>query len=282
MKTYSATPLIERLAFPEGPRWHQKRFWFTDQHARRIYCIDAGGDLKVIAETGDLPGGLGWLPDGTLLVVYMTERQVMQWNGEQLVSYADLSRHASFHCNDMVVDKQGRVYVGNFGFDLHGGEARRDAELIMIGPEGNVSLFDDSVVFPNGCVIPPQGDRLIVAETFAHRLTEFRLQADGSAASSGLWADLGAATPDGICLDEEGKIWVASPGTNELFRVKRSGQRVATCSTRGVPYACMLGGEHRKTLYICTSETDDPREAASRKSGRIECADVDVAGAGLP
>ena len=282
MRAYSATPLIEGLAFPEGPRWHKQRFWFTDQHARRIYCTDTDGDLKVIAETGDLPGGLGWLPDGTLLVVYMTERRVMQWNGDQLVSYADLSRHASFHCNDMVVDKQGRIYVGNFGFDLHGGEAQRNAELIMIGPDGNVSLFDDSVVFPNGCVIPPEDDRLIVAETFAHRLTEFRLRPDGSASSSGLWADLGAATPDGICLDEEGMIWVASPGTKELFRVKRGGERVATCSTRGVPYACMLGGGNRKTLYICTSETDDPREAASRKSGRIECADVDVVGAGLP
>ena len=134
MKTYQAEVVAEGLAFPEGPRWHDRRFWFTDQHARRVYAMTSGGALEVIADTTDLPGGLGWLPDGRLLVVYMTERRVMQLTDDGLVEYADLSAHASFHCNDMLVDPQGRVYVGNFGFDLHGGGAVDNAELVLVEP----------------------------------------------------------------------------------------------------------------------------------------------------
>ncbi len=282
MKTYQADVVATGLAFPEGPRWHEDRLWFTDQHARRIYAMQTSGALERVAQTTDLPGGLGWLPDGTLLVVYMTERRIMRLSGGQLHLYADLSQLARFHCNDMVVDAAGRIYAGNFGFDLHAGEALRNTEIVLVDCDGRLETFATEVVFPNGSVITPDGQRLLVAETFAHGVSEFHLDRRGRMASRRRWADLGEATPDGICLDQEEALWVASPGTRELIRVKQGGDILARCTTKGTPYACMLGGQERRSLYVCTSETDDPEQAARLKTGRIEHVEVEVPGAGLP
>jgi len=282
MKQFTAETLLDGLAFPEGPRWHNGILWFTDQHAKKVCSVSPEGELTLLTRTADLPGGLGWLPDGSLLVVYMTRRQVMRWNGSDLELYADLSEQASFHCNDMLVDEVGRVYVGNFGFDLHGGAKQQTAEIVMIDTDGRIEVFSDQLIFPNGCVKTSDDQQLIVAETFAHRLTAFQLDAAGRAASSSLWAELGNMTPDGICLDEAGMIWVASPATHEVIRVQQGGDKFAVCKTQGTPYACMLGGKDRKTLYVCTSESDDPQQAARLKSGRIEVMRVDVGGAGLP
>ena len=282
MSQYRATTLADGLAFPEGPRWHDGRLWFTDQHARRICALTPDGGLESIAETTDLPGGLGWLPDGRLLVVYMTERRIMQWEGGRFSTYADLSRLASFHCNDMVVDRNGRVYAGNFGFDLHGGAAVGPAELIQIDPDGRGRVVSRDVVFPNGSVLTPDGGTLLVAETFGHRIRAFALDAHGCTGAPTVWAELGETTPDGICLDADDHLWIASPGTQTLLRVQPGGAVVDDCATTGTPYACMLGGEDRQTLFICTSETDDPKQAAARRSGRIEQARVAVPGAGIP
>jgi sugar lactone lactonase YvrE len=282
MTAYHSKTILDGLAFPEAPRWHAGRLWFTDQHAHAILAMDPAGEREVIAPTEDLPGGLGWLPDGRVLVVFMSQRRVMQLTSKGLVEYADLSTQASFHCNDMVVDAAGRAYVGNFGFDLHGGEAVQPAEIVRIDQDGTVEVFAKDLVFPNGSVITPSGDTLLVAETFANRVSAYGLDARGGVASHRLWADLGEHTPDGICMDAEEAVWVASPGTKTLFRVKQGGAILDRCTTRGTPYACMLGGEDRRTLFICTSETDNPQEAAKCKSGRIEHVRVAVAGAGLP
>jgi sugar lactone lactonase YvrE len=282
MTVYRSSTIAEGLAFPEAPRWHAGRLWLTDQHARAVLAMDPAGALERIAATEDLPGGLGWLPDGRLLVVFMTQRRVMQLTNGALVEYADLSGKASFHCNDLVVDAAGRAYVGNFGFDLHGGAEVAPAEIIRIDGDGTAEVFARDVVFPNGGVITPGGDCLLVAETFAHRISAFGLDSEGRMASRQVWADLGEHTPDGICLDADGAVWVASPGSRALIRVRQGGAIVDECLTRGTPYACMLGGEDRRTLYVCTSETDDPREAARRRSGRIEQVRVEVPGAGLP
>ncbi len=281
MKTYETDISATGLAFPEGPRWHDGHLWFTDQHACRIYKMETSGTLQMVAQTADLPGGLGWLPDGTLLVVYMTQRRIMRLSGTELQPYADLSPHARFHCNDMVVDGAGRVYAGNFGFDLHGGEEMRSTEIVLVDTDGKIEAFARDVVFPNGSAITPDGEQLLVAETFAHRISEFRLDSRGRMQSRQVWAELGEATPDGLCLDRTGALWVASPGTDELIRVQQGGAILERCRTRGTPYACMLGGEERRTLFACTSETDDPTQAARLKSGRIEQARVDVPGAGL-
>jgi len=282
MKTYRAQTAVQGLAFPEAPRWHEDRLWFTDQHGRAVHAMDTEGRLETIVRTKDLPGGLCWLPDGTALVVYMTERRLMRLSGSKLTEYADLSRHASFHCNDMVADGLGRVYVGNFGFDLHGGAPVRDAEVLVVDVDGEVEVFTRDVVFPNGSVITPDGQTLLVAETFAHRITAFQLDARGRTQSRAVWADLGDATPDGICLDAENALWVASPGTRQLIRVKQGGEPIARCETLGTPYACMLGGSDRRTLYVCTSETDSPEDAPRLRSGRIEQVRVEAPGVGLP
>jgi sugar lactone lactonase YvrE len=282
MSRYRAETVTAGLAFPEGPRWRDGRLWFTDQHARTIDALTASGEHTIAAHTDDLPGGLGWLPDGRMLVVFMTRRCIMVLEDERLSTYADLSDLASFHCNDMVVDGTGRIYAGNFGFDLHGGAAVASAELIQVDPDGHARIVDHSLVFPNGSVITPGGDTLLVAETFAHRIRSFALGKVGITGANHVWAELGDATPDGICLDAEGALWVASPGTRTLMRVKQGGAILDRCETLGTPYACMLGGDDRRTLFVCTSETDDPAEAARRRSGRIEAARVAVPGDGLP
>ena len=274
--------LVEGLAFPEAPRWRGGWLWFTDQHARTVSRVNPDGRHEVIATTDDLPGGLGWLPDGTLLVVHMTERRIMRLGEDGLTPYADLSTFASFHCNDMVVDERGRIYAGNFGFDLHGGADVSDAELLLVDTDGTVECLADDLVFPNGCVLAPGGRTLLVAETFAHRISELALDADGRIVNRSLWADLDLATPDGICLDADGAVWIASPGTTELLRVRRGGDILGRCATVGTPYACMLGGDDRRTLYVCTSDTDDPNEALAARSGRIEQVRVPVHGVGLP
>jgi len=274
--------LLDGLAFPEAPRWRGGRLWFTDQHARRVMSVDPKGQAQCLLETEDLPGGLGWLPDGTPLVVGMTNRAVYRITDQGLALHADLSTLAAFHCNDMVVDGAGRAYVGNFGYDLHGGAAPSPADLVMIEPDGRARVAAQGLVFPNGSAITPDGTTFIVAETFASRLTAFRIRDDGSLSGRRVWVDLGNATPDGICLDAEGAVWVASPATGEVLRVAEGGAVSARIRPVGKPYACMLGGPERKTLFVLSSETDDPAKANVLRSGRVEFVEVGVPGAGLP
>jgi sugar lactone lactonase YvrE len=256
--------------------------WFTDQHAGAVLALATDGRLETITRTRDRPGGLCWLPDGTPIVVYMTERRLMQLGRRGPADYADLSALASFHCNDMVADAQGRLYVGNFGFDLHAGEAVRGAEIVLVDVDRRAEVAATDLIFPNGSVITPDAKTLLVAETFAHRVSALALDARGRVRGRRVWAELGEATPDGICLDAQGALWVASPGTEALFRIGPTGEILAQCVTRGTPYACMLGGADRRTLFVCTAETDRPEEAARRASGRIEWVRVRVPGSGLP
>jgi sugar lactone lactonase YvrE len=282
MQEYRANIVATGLAFPEGPRWRDDRFWFTDQHDASVYQMTPNGQLYRYATTEDRPGGIDWLPDGSLLVVYMTQQRLMRRVEHHWEQYADLSELASYHCNDLVVGSQGAVFMGNFGEAIGLNPVMRPAELIRIDPNGKAEVVDREVVFPNGSVITDDGCQLRVAETFAHRITQFDLDQKERITHRRVWAELGAATPDGICLDAEDALWVASPKTHELLRVARGGRVLARCLTQGAPYACMLGGDQRRTLYICTSESDDPIEAARIKSGRIESSIVDVAGAGRP
>jgi sugar lactone lactonase YvrE len=274
--------LLDGLMFPEGPRWHQDQLWFTDQHAQQIKAVDINGNAQLIAELSDLPGGLGWLPDGRLLVVSMCNRQLLVLEQDKLSLFADLSKLASFHCNDLLVDQQGRSYVGNFGYDLHGGADLSTAEIILVSAEGKPKIVSTEVVFPNGMVITPDRNTLIVAETFASRLSSFSIQSDGSLGQRELWANLDGAFPDGICLDQKNGIWVACPNTGDVIRVEQGGIITDNVKAIGNAYACMLGGTERNTLFVLTSETDDPKEAVRTRSGRIEVVDVSVPGVGLP
>ena len=186
----NTTILAEGFLFPEGPRWHEGKLWVSDMRSRWVTTVDLQGKTEKIVEVPGSPSGLGWLPDGRLLVVSMTDRRLLRFDGEGLSEVADLSRLASFHCNDMVVDRQGRAYIGNFGFDFAAGAPVSPAEIVLVTPEGQARVVSDGLMFPNGTVITPDGQTLIVAETFGHRLTAFDLEPDGALSHRRVWADL--------------------------------------------------------------------------------------------
>jgi sugar lactone lactonase YvrE len=275
--------LRDDLCFGEGPRWHDDRLYYSDMHAHTVNALDLSGRNEVIVEVAANPSGLGWLPDGRMLIVSMTDRKVLRLENGALKLHADLSRLASSHCNDMVVDLHGRAYVGNFGYDFFKGEAQKTAELVMVAPDGAARVVVSEMGFPNGTVIPPDGKTLIVGESFRHCMTEFDITADGSLTNRRVWAELGEKSmPDGIALDAEGAIWIASPFSHELLRVKRGGEVVERIKREQMPIACALGGPDRRTLYLLTSESVEPDECRSKRSARIESTVVEVPGTGLP
>jgi sugar lactone lactonase YvrE len=274
--------LLDGLTFPEGPRWHEGRLWVSDFYSHRVIAVDLEGRSETIAAVPARPSGLGWRQDGTLLVVAMLDRALLELRQGTLRRVADLSALAGGLCNDMVVDAAGRAYVGNFGYDRHAGEAPRATCLIRVDPDGSLHRAAEGLMFPNGMVISPDGRTLIVAETYAHRLTAFSVGADGGLTSPRLFADLPGVFPDGICLDEEGAVWVADARGHEATRVFDGG-RIAERVPVGARtvFACMLGGADRRTLFLCTSTGSGPA-MAEKTDGRIEMARVAVPGAGLP
>jgi sugar lactone lactonase YvrE len=279
--------VVDRLAFGEGPRWHDGRLWLSDMHAHQVLAVavdgPGSGQVEVVCEVPAWPSGLGWLPDGRLLVVSMTDRTLLRQERDgRLVTHADLSSVATFHCNDMVVDRDGRAYVGNFGFDLHGGADPRPAALALVDADGTVRAAADDLGFPNGTVITPDGSTLIVAESGGRRLTAFAVGGDGTLSDRRVWADLGGGVPDGICLDAEGAIWYADPRADRCVRVAEGGEVLRTVETDRGCYACMLGGADRSTLFLLTAATSDPGEAAARRSAQVLALAVDVPGAGWP
>lgn len=274
--------LLDGLTFPEAPRWRDGRLWFSDFYSHRVMTVDPGGRAETVVEVPQQPSGLGWLPDGTLLVVSMLDRRLMARRNGRLVTHGDLSALVTGPCNDMVVDAAGRAYVGNFGFDRHRGEAPRSACMARVDPDGRVSRAADDLMFPNGSVITPDGRTLIVGETFASRLTAFDIAPDGSLSNRRVFAELDGVFPDGICLDAEGAIWVSNPRAENMVRVFEGGRIAETIYTgTRFSFACMLGGDDRRTLFILTNTGSGP-DAAKKRDGRIETVRVDVPGAGLP
>lgn len=274
--------LAEGLAFPEAPRWHDGAFWFSDFYTHKVHRIGSDGRLETVAEVPGQPSGLGWMPDGSLLVVSMHERCVLRLAGGRLVPHAALGGLTESLCNDMVVDALGRAYVGNFGFDMLNREAPRPTVLVMVTPDGQARVVADDLLFPNGCVITPDGGTLIVAETFGKRLTAFDIAGDGSLGGRRMWAGLDEASPDGICLDAEGAVWVASPPTAEFLRVHEGGHVSQRIQVDNQAIACMLGGPERKTLFMVTGKVSREARALAERNGRIEAVEVAVGGAGLP
>lgn len=282
MSVLETEVLLEGLRFGEGPRWHDGRLWFSDMHAGVVLAVDEAGRSEEIVRVPAEPSGLGWRPDGTLLIVSMQDRRLVALEADgSLREVADLSPYASFHCNDMVVDAVGRAYVGNFGFDLHGGGEACGANLILVDHDDSVRVAASDLMFPNGTVITPDGVTLIVGESFGARLTAFDVLADGSLANRRVFAQLSGAVPDGICLDEEGGIWVASPVSHECLRVLEGGEVTHRVKIETQAFACMLGGADGRTLFICTAGDSHPDKTVAR-NGRIETVRVEVARAGLP
>jgi sugar lactone lactonase YvrE len=280
--------LLDGLGFPEAPRWHDGKLWFSDMGTCQVMTVDLNGTAQTVVEVPEQPSGLGWLPDNRLLVVSMKDRRLLRLDPDGLVEVADLREFASFHCNDMVVDQEGRAYIGNFGFDIEDPAAvLRHAAIMLVMPDGVARIVADEMVFPNGSVITPDGGTLIVAESFASRLTAFSIERDGSLTGRRVWAQFddlgfdmskGRIIPDGICLDAEGAIWLASAESNEVLRVKEGGEITHRFTVETQAFAVMLGGPDGRTLFVCTTILDE-RDSGK---GRIETVHVAVPGAGLP
>jgi sugar lactone lactonase YvrE len=289
----TAKVLAEGISFGEGPRWHDGRLWFSDFYDHAVKSVGTGGDVRTEFEIDDQPSGLGWTPDGDLLVVSMTRRQVLRRNPDGRISlHADLSDLATWHCNDMTVDAKGRAYVGNFAFDLDAAMADRGfegvvadhatAKLALVEADGGVRVAAEDMHFPNGTVITPDGRTLIIGETFAGRLTAFDIAPDGGLSNRREWASLWPRVPDGICLDAEGAVWVANPAAPECVRVAEGGAVLEVVTTSLPCYACMLGGEDGRTLFMLTSRPPGPDEADGKPRGRIEAVTAPAAHAGRP
>jgi len=287
-----ARVLAEGLYFAEGPRWRGGRLWFSDFYDHAVKSIDLHGATRTELELDDQPSGLGWLPDGRLLVVAMHRRQLLRVDPDGLHLHADLAAVASYHANDMVVDAQGRAYVGNFGFPLDDALKTRGVDSVIadhptarmarVDAGGSVHVAATDLHFPNGMVITPDGNTLIVAETLAMRLTAFDIGPDGSLSGRRVWATLGMRAPDGICLDANGHVWIANAIAPECVLVAPGGEIMATVETSQPCFACLLGGADRRTLFAMTAPSSLADVVSVSRQGRIEWAEVRVPGAGRP
>jgi sugar lactone lactonase YvrE len=278
-------PFVTRLAFPESPRWHEGALWFSDFYDQRVCRVTAEGHAQTVAEVPGQPSGLGWLPDGRLLVVSMNDRRLLRLDGGLLVEVADLSALAPAACNDMLVDSRGRAYIGHFGFDLQHRAPFAPASVILVTPDGRVRSVAEDMHFPNGTVLTPDGRTLIVGESYGQRLTAFDVMEDGSLERRRVWAQLEGkgVGPDGICLDAEGAVWLASPVSREVLRVREGGEVTHRIPTANQAVACMLGGEDRKTLFVLTGRVlVTPEQSRAQRSGMIHVVRVEIPGVGLP
>jgi sugar lactone lactonase YvrE len=226
--THGARVLASGLVYGESPRWHNGRLWFVDFGAQEVGAVDPLGNRELIERLSSMPMGLGFVPDGRLLIVAVREARLLRREPDgSLATYADLSALSRQPWGELVVDGRGNAYVGNLGFEFPGGQFA-PGSLALVTPDGAARQVADGVAFPNGMAVTPDNSTLILAETYAHRLTAFDIAADGSLSKRRVWADLGEAFPDGICLDADGAVWYADvPGNTACGCAK-----AAKCSRR--------------------------------------------------
>jgi sugar lactone lactonase YvrE len=292
--------LLEGGDFFEGPRWRDGRWWVSDFYRRTVYSVDPGGSTEEVVHVEGQPSGLGWLPDGSLLVVSMKDHRLWRrTSGGQLVEHADLTPHAGRHSNDLVVDAEGRAYVGNFGFDLMAGADPEPTALVRVDPDGTVSVAAEDLHFPNGMLITPDGGTLLVGETTACRYTAFTIGAGGELTDRRVWAQITPApspgtfaevlpqigyAPDGCALDAEGCVWSADAVGGRCCRIAEGGEILETIRPAGGlgAFACMLGGEDGRTLLLCTAPDFAEHERAGTREAQLQTVQVDVPHAGRP
>jgi len=284
-------------AFLEAPRWHDGALYASDFFTHDVLRWDGDGEPTVVCTVPQQPSGLGWTPDGDLLVVSMIDRRLLRLVGDELVEVAYLGDQATWHCNDMVVDSEGRAYVGNFGWDEATDPVIKPTVLQRVDPDGSVHVVAEDLVCPNGMAITPDGGTLIVSESFAARVTAFDCDDDGSLSNRRVWASFsdekletvprylesGAILPDGLALDSEGAIWLANAHGSGVHRVVEGGEIVDHISTApDTVFAVTLGGEDRRTLYMCSTFPYGAGNPMEEHVGKMLRQQVDVPGAGLP
>jgi sugar lactone lactonase YvrE len=294
------TTLLRDGSFFEGPRWHDGRWWVSDFYRQRVLSVTPDGRSEQLMSVPQQPSGLGWMPDGSLVVVSMRDHRVLRRSpaGEVTV-HADLSAQCGGHLNDMVVDSGGRAYVGEFGFDLQGFADPAPGKLMRVDPDGGVEVLACDMLFPNGSVITPDGDTLIVGETAGARYTAFTLAADGSVNERRIWAQVAPTPelgpleqmlpqlqfgPDGVTLDAEGLIWAADEAGARCARVAAGGEIVDQIpAPEGLNvFACMLGGEDGRTLLMCAAPDFLEANRAQAREAVLLTTTVEVPHAGLP
>jgi sugar lactone lactonase YvrE len=274
--------VADGLAFPSFPRWRGGWLWFSDVHDRQVCRMAKNGFVEVVVKVPGRPGGLGWLPDGTLEIVSMTDQRLLRLDNGRLAPVADLAPFVTSDCNDVAVHPvTGRAYVGNFGFDLEGGDPPAATTLVCVEPDGDAWVVVQDLHFPSGIVITADGRTAIVAESYAQRLSAYTINDDGSLADPRVWADLKPNVPLGLCLDASGAVWVSDPVNEGVMRVFEGSGPVEWIDVRRGAYACALGGEDGRTLFLCTSESSNPTKTVELRSGRIETVRVEVPGLGF-
>jgi sugar lactone lactonase YvrE len=292
--------LLEGGGFFEGPRWHDSRWWVSDLYRGVVLTVHPDGSTSEVMEVKEQPSGMGWMPDGSLLIVSMKNQRLLRRSpsGEVTV-HAELSEYCGGHLNDMVLDIEGRAYVGEFGFDLQAFADPAAAKLMRVDPDGKVTVLADDLMFPNGAVITPDGTTLIVGETAGSRYTAFSLAADGSVRERRTWAQVAEApelgplaetlpklrfAPDGCALDAAGCIWAADAVGARCARVAEGGEivdEIAAPEGLGI-FACMLGGDDGRTLLMCAAPDFLEVNRAPKREAVLLTTSVDVPHAGLP
>lgn len=269
--------VVAGLAFPTAPHWRGGWLWFSDTHDRQVMRMAKNGHVEPIVNVPGQPGGIGWLPDGRMQIVSMTDQRLLRLENGRLTEVAKLGPMVVSDCNEMVVHPvTGRTYVGNFGFDLEMGDDPAPTTLVCVEPDGDAWVVLENLHFPNGLVITPDGHTLLVAESFGQRISAYTIEADGSLSDPRVWAELAPNVPAGMCLDEAGAVWVADPVNEGVMRVFEGTGPVEWVSISRGCYACELGGDEGRTLFVCTAESSSRTETIELHSGRIESVEVDV------
>ena len=277
-------PLLGGLGFAEAPRWHAGALWVSDIARHEVLRIDVcSAAVERVFTTPGEPSGLGWLPDGSLLVVQMEEHTVLRGSADALALYAQTGAFSRGKLNDMVVGADGRAWLSNMGFDYET-ETARSTTLVALDPQGVAYAAATELWCPNGMAIAPSGRQLVVGQSASREVLEFDIDSEANLGERRVFGTLPeGACSDGLCMDAAGALWIASPTTREFLRMERGGRisdRVPTPERHAI--ACVLGGEDRRTLFCLTSSTLSLRAARGTAEGRIGTVRVDVAGAGTP
>jgi sugar lactone lactonase YvrE len=277
------TGVLDGGRYFEGPRWHAGRLWFVDCMERTLLSLGASAEREQHAKfDDDTPCGLGVLPDGKIVVLTMFRKRLMTYADGELLPYADLSGIAKGTIDDMIVDGLGRAYVGDLGFDLPPPPDRGTVgRIILVMPDGATRVVADGLRFPNGIAVSADNRRLVVAEMDGACLAEYDIDADGGLGFRRRFGSM--KSPDGICLDREGAVWVASFDEDAFIRVDRNGhelQRIDVPGRRAL--ACVLGGAERRTLFCLSAATSYEELRQRKSSSRIDVVDVVIPGDGYP
>jgi len=275
--------LLTGLAFGESPRWHEDRLWFSNWGAQEVVAVDLDGNRDVVLRMPSFPFSIDWLPDGRLLITSGRDGLLRRMEpGGSLVTHADLTSIAG-GWNEIVVDGRGNAYVNGGGFDLLAGEKFAPGIVALVTPDGSARQVADGIAFPNGMVVTPDNATLIVAESYANRLTAFDIEADGSLANRRVWADLAGGAPDGMCLDAEGAVWYGDVPNKRCVRVREGGEVLQTIELDRGCFACMLGGTDKRTLFRMAAEWRGPAHMADgERTGQVLTAEAPAPGVGWP